>query len=411
MNDLLERLRSEGLEVSEGSGPEDPPVARPADEAELRAALALADEQGARVVPIGNGSRLAWTRPEVGAGQADLLISSARMDRVLDYVPGDGTLTAQAGCNMAQLEQRVAGGGHLLTPLLSRPQERTLGGTLAAGHSGFDRQRRGPLRHHVLGVRVMLADGTAAVSGSKLVKNVTGFDLHRLYTGSRGTLCVLLEASLRLFPAPEASLTAVLEHSSPAPLLERAAQLRRAPIEPLALVVEGDGGHWRLHVTLSGLEAKVEAERAFLPDGATLEQGPAGFDGLRALDESPVSAHLVSAHLVATCRPSQVAAVVEGLQASGVQRLVIQPGVAEVLAWHPELELESPPLRDRRLLVLADVLRERGAHLAARGLPLGAHRTLAPRRGEAPGLGWMFELRAALDGAGRFASPTFPGQP
>lgn len=402
MSTLLERLQTEGVEV-DASQPGSAPVARPADEDQLRAVLAHAQEQNSSVVPIGLGGRLSWTRPEACAGGADLLVSTARMNRVLDYVPGDGTLTAQSGCSLAQLAETVARGGHVLTPRLSRPEARSLGGTLAAGHSGLDRERRGPVRHHVLGLRVMLADGTSAVSGGKLVKNVTGFDLHRLYTGSRGTLCVLLEASLRLFPAPEASLTATLEADSIEPLLASAAQLRDAPVEPLTLVVTGGGSEWRMHVALAGLRAKVEAERESLPPGMAID--PAVVD-LCALDEQPGPAHLV-----ATCRPSRVAATAQALLASGAERLLVQPGVAEVLAWHPELEQIDAQLRGRRLTVLADVCREVGARLAPRALPADAHEVLAPRRGSSPGLRWMSQLRTALDPRGRFASPTFPGRP
>ena len=104
---------------------------------------------------------------------------------------------------MAALAETVHAGGHHLTPDVPRPAESTLGGVVAAGQSGHDRVRYGPVRHHVLGVEVALADGSVVRSGGRLVKNVTGFDLHRLHCGAEGSLGILLGASMRLFPRPE----------------------------------------------------------------------------------------------------------------------------------------------------------------------------------------------------------------
>ena len=153
------------------------------------------------MVPCGLGSKLGWTRPPP---RADLLVSTRRLAGLLRHEPDDGTLSALAGTPMSELRAAALAGGHWLTPDVAAPRRATLGGVIAAGQSGLDRLRFGPARHHVLGARVMLADGTIARSGGQLVKNVTGFDLHRLYAGSHGSLCVILEVALRLFPAPRA---------------------------------------------------------------------------------------------------------------------------------------------------------------------------------------------------------------
>jgi len=378
---------------------------RPRDEAELRDALTGAAARGARVVPIGGGGRLGWCRPEVAEGGADLLLSTAALDQVLDYVPGDGTLTAQVGCTMEQLARVVAEGGHDLTPDISAPGTATLGGTLGAGHSGLDRVRYGPLRHHVLGMRVLLADGTDARSGGKLVKNVTGFDLHRLYTGSRGTLCVVLEASLRLFPTPERVARLVWRDEDLEAQLARAATVRDLACSPLELAIVDEGGVTTLTVTLAGLEPQVTAERAQVEDacGAPDEAHPGRDPALRDLERADGGPQLVMSG-----RPSAALRMAEALRELGARRLLVTPGVAQVQAWLPELRVTEE--LTRRLRFLRRYERGVGMRVEPRHVPLALHEALAPRPGEAPGLRQMLQLRDALDHHGCFRSPLFPGR-
>lgn len=411
----LERIADE---VTVEDGPV--PTALPADVDELRLVLARATEGGLRLVPSGLGSKLSWCRPEVGSGNADLLLSTRRLDAVLDYVPGDGTLTAQAGTTMAALGETVRAGGHRLTPAVPRPAEATLGGTLGAGHSGPDRLHDGPVRHHVLGMGVVLADGTLAKSGGKLVKNVTGFDLHRLYTGSRGTLCVILEASLRLFPAPDAQRALSVGGDGVEPLLEAAAELRALPASPLALVLENtlqEG--WRLHLFLAGRGPQVTAEAAAargvlgsargLGEPEELEGGAAEerFASVRDLERpAPPSSGPSSwpwPQLRIVTRPSRIAAALSALVDGLDPRLVVQPGVAQAVAFAPQLLGAEPG----RWTSLARRLAGVGARLEPLQAGPAAHLALAPN-GRAPAARWMGRLAAELDPEGRLRCPTFP---
>ncbi len=408
---LIDRLRADGFEVAEGSGGA-PPTARPADEAQLADLLARAAADGLRVVPTGSGSRLAWCRPEVVGDGVDLLLSLARLDDILEYVPGDGTITARAGCPWERLEATVAEGGHLLTPATAQPALATLGGTLAAGHSGLDRYRFGPLRHHVLGARVMLADGTLAQSGGRLVKNVAGFDLHRLYCGSRGTLCILLEASLRLFPAPERRLVLVTADESLERILERAASLHELALSPLALVVEGEPGAWRLHLHLAGLAPQVawerEEARSLVPSAEELagEEAHDAFRKLCAQEVEPAG----WPQLVAGGRVRHLAETARLLLDAGADRLLLLPGVGISLAWIGGLAASEGSGSEQRLQSLASAAAERGARLEARALPARLHAALAPRLDSRRAFGWMTSLRQVLDPRGLLASPTFPGR-
>lgn len=228
------------------------PAALPASEAACIELVRLARRDGLRVLPLGGGTRVGALRP---IGRPDFALGTRRWSGITAYEPADGTLTARAGSTMAALSSTVHAGGHHLTPQVSVPEASTLGGVVAAGATGRDRALHGPVRHHVLGTRVLLADGRIAQSGGQLVKNVTGYDLHRLHCGSEGTLCVLLEVSLRLFARPEERrvLTAELDEEA-AFAAARAVRQHALPCESVALE-RSAAGAWTWTVCCAGRAA------------------------------------------------------------------------------------------------------------------------------------------------------------
>lgn len=173
---------------------------RPKTRDELCEILRAATRDGAAVVPWGGGVSLgAESAPE----RYDIAIDVGALDRVVEYEPEDLTLTAECGVTLAALRERLAARGQEL-PLEGAHAERaTLGGVLAANASGPRRLRFGSPRDRVLGARFVLGDGTLARTGGKVVKNVAGYGIHRLLCGSQGGLAVIVEASLKLMPAPE----------------------------------------------------------------------------------------------------------------------------------------------------------------------------------------------------------------
>lgn len=292
------------------------PVACPANDEEAVEAIRLAAKERWKLSPIGFGPEL---RPDV-----DFLLSTRRIAGVVAYEPGDGTLTARAGTTMSELDRVAREGGNHLTPRVAAPDRSTLGGVLAGGRSGIDRLRYGPARHHVLGMRVALADGSIAKSGGRLVKNVTGYDLHRLYCGSRGSLCVVLEASMRLFAGfeREALLTA------PARDLEGALESARAAdalgVRPLAIRAENvldPESRWRVHVLLAGRSDLVDWGRRTIL--STLPGAAEGSESIDRLRDAEVDASRM------TERPSRLAARL--LQLPEGSRTVVDPGVG--CAW------------------------------------------------------------------------------
>ncbi|MCY7343594.1 MAG: FAD-binding oxidoreductase, partial [Pseudonocardia sp.] len=175
-------------------------VARPATVAET--AAVLGDSAGT-VLVRGGGTKLDW------AGRVpdpDLVLDTTGLTGVLTHNPGDMTASVRAGSTLTALQEHLAASGQWLA--LDPPDAgATLGGLLAAGDSGPSRLRYGGLRDHVIGVTLVLADGTVARSGGHVIKNVAGYDLAKLMYGSLGSLAVVAEVVLRLHPRPAASLT------------------------------------------------------------------------------------------------------------------------------------------------------------------------------------------------------------
>jgi glycolate oxidase FAD binding subunit len=249
-------------------------LALPASVDETAELVRWAGAERVPLVPVGLGGKLGWSRPPRG----DVLaLSMQRLQRIVEYEPGEGVITALAGTRMAALRDAARAQGHWLTPDVPGAERATLGGVVAAGQSGFDRLRHGPVRHHVLGVRVVMADGTVAKSGGRLVKNVTGFDLPKLFTGSRGTLGVIVEATLRLAAAPRAEALVRSSARDADELHERARAVANAPVRPIALVARAGSprGGFALAAHLGGraeaVQAELDALRALWPACAALE--------------------------------------------------------------------------------------------------------------------------------------------
>jgi len=178
-------------------------VAAPASTQEVAAILRYADQKKLIVTPTGSGTKLGWGNP-VAAG---IVISLARMSAVREHSWQDMTCTVEAGCTWSTLESALSQHGQMvaLDPLW--PERSTVGGIAATNDSGALRLKYGSLRDLILGMTVVLADGTVAKTGGKVVKNVAGYDLHKLMTGSFGTLGVITEINFRLHPIEQHACT------------------------------------------------------------------------------------------------------------------------------------------------------------------------------------------------------------
>lgn len=171
-------------------------VASPADAQQIAETLRFARSNGLTVMPTGSRSKLEWGNPV----DADIELSLLRLQTLREHAWQDMTCTVEAGCawDVMQAELRRHGQIVALDPLWSN--RATVGGIVATNDSGALRLKFGGLRDVILGMTIVLADGTIARSGGKVVKNVAGYDLHKLMTGSHGTLGVIVDVNFRLHP-------------------------------------------------------------------------------------------------------------------------------------------------------------------------------------------------------------------
>ena len=177
-------------------------VAEPDDEKQLANALSLANDAGIAVVPRGGATKLDWGNPPK---RAELVLSTARLNHIVEHAWADLTVTVEAGCTLQSLQQSLAQHGQRLAFDGLWPERATIGGVLSTNDSGALRLRFGSLRDLIIGVTIALPDGTLASSGGKVVKNVAGYDLPKLVTGAFGTLGVITRAVFRLHPLPRAA--------------------------------------------------------------------------------------------------------------------------------------------------------------------------------------------------------------
>jgi glycolate oxidase FAD binding subunit len=234
-------------------------------------ALAAATHDGHTVRIVGAGTKLGWGASDVAA---DLQLHTAALDEVVAHDARDLTATLQAGVPLELAQRTFAAAGQMLAldpPLggvdgsedpsadVAGP---TIGGVVATADSGPLRHRYGAPRDLVIGATVALSDGTIAQAGGKVIKNVAGYDLAKLFSGAFGTLGLILSVNVRLHPLHETSVTALGAASDPAVLCAAAVALAAAPLEFEALDVVWKAGRGGLLARCAGREATRRAQRA-----------------------------------------------------------------------------------------------------------------------------------------------------
>jgi len=198
-----ENVRS-AVDADRVAGVQPQPVVVPGSEDQLVQILKTANETGLAVVPRGGGTKLDWgNSPQ----RAEVVLSTARLNAIVEHAHSDLTVTVEAGCTVAQLAETLAKQNQRLALDALWPSRATVGGILSTNDSGALRLRFGSLRDLVIGITLALPDGTLAKSGGKVVKNVAGYDLPKLVTGALGTLGVITQATFRLHPTPKESRT------------------------------------------------------------------------------------------------------------------------------------------------------------------------------------------------------------
>ena len=230
----------------------------PGSTAEVVAIIKAAEAEGVALIPCGGGTEIQTGYPPAG-DRPYLLLRSARMDKITDFQPDDLTATVEPGVTLAALQQHVASRRLFLALDVPKAEQATLGGIVSSATSGFWRPSYGAPRDLVIGLKAIMTGGVEVKGGGKVVKNVAGYDICKLFTGARGTLGFLTELTFKLRPLPEADRTLAWN----APDLEEAVrlglELHHAQLASTFLVATNEPeGVPRLVVGLQGVSARVD---------------------------------------------------------------------------------------------------------------------------------------------------------
>jgi glycolate oxidase FAD binding subunit len=249
-------------------------ILEPASAGEVAAILAGASHDRKRILIRGAGTKLTWGEP-VSAAPVDLVLSTAKLNRVLAHRHGDLTATVQAGAMLADVNRTLATHGQWL-PLDPPWADRcTIGGLVATNDSGPRRHRYGTPRDLIIGIDFVRADGVAAKAGGIVVKNVAGYDLGRLMTGSFGSLAVIVSATFKLYPVPHASRTVVVERYDAA-----LAALLASQLTPTAVEIEAPAPRLLVRFETTEVAAQQQADAV-----VALASGPGATSTIVAGDE------------------------------------------------------------------------------------------------------------------------------
>jgi glycolate oxidase FAD binding subunit len=232
-------------------------VIEPGSVEEMSELMKLARAEGLAVAPQGSRTKTHLGNPP---RELDLIVGTARMNEIIEYVPGDQVVRVQTGIKLADLREILSESNQMLA--IDPPEaDATVGGLIATNASGPRRYSYGTVRDLIIGIRVVLADGTVAKAGSKVVKNVAGYDLSKLFTGSLGTLGLIAEANFRLHPIRDVSRTVVAEiGGGPQEVYAAASAVVRTQAEPTAIELRYDGDGKLLSVLLESIEGGIEAK-------------------------------------------------------------------------------------------------------------------------------------------------------
>jgi glycolate oxidase FAD binding subunit len=337
----------------------DVPVVQPASAEATAHALADAAARRQNVVVRGGGTKWSWGRQPAGV---DLILSTERLSRLLAHEEGDLTVDVEAGVTLRAVNEQLRSRNQWL-PLESAFDAATIGGVLATNDAGALRHRFGTPRDLVIGMRLATTGGHVVRSGGHVVKNVAGYDLARLMTGSFGSLAVITSATFKLAPYPAAFGTLALAFSDAAAASAAAMALAATQLDPVALevVLRTSRSAESLHVLMrfASTAAAVEAQIA---DAQRLA---AGFAAVRihhaigADDDSIWRDHArrpwagVGAVVRVSWLPASLPIVLEALvsmrsEGAGVELVARAGGGSGVLRIDAESQLQVKIVRELR---------------------------------------------------------------
>lgn len=304
---------------------------------QVSAVLRDAGERHLAVAPVGHGTFL-----HLGGlpRRYDLALSVQRLNRIVDYQPADMTVTVEAGITLARLQEVLGEHGQWLPVDPPLPEHATLGGIIAANLSGPARLSQGTVRDFLIGLKAVQADGTVIKGGGRVVKNVAGYDLPKLYCGSFGTLGVIIEATFKLRPRPEVQTMLALSFPSAEKAMELALRLLGSELQPFFLELanfnplgrEGsEAGAYHLFAGFAGIAEEVAYQHGrvrelVVNENIPVEEWEGGNEHplMQALRDFPVAGE-AALRCKASLLPAQVAAFCANVEEeAGLRGLSVQ---------------------------------------------------------------------------------------
>jgi glycolate oxidase FAD binding subunit len=276
-------------------------VATPGTYDDVCRLLAHANEHRLAVIPLGG-------RQHTGLGNVparyNIALDTRRLTGVVEFEPADLTITCRAGTTLGELRAATSASGLMVPFDPSLSDDATIGGVLAANISGPARVSLGQPRDFTIGMRVVTADGRLTRAGGKVVKNVAGYDLCKLYIGSLGTLAVIVEATFKTVPLPQKQLSLAFDFAEPNAACRLVSDAVRGGLKIRSALLTHDASLWRLRIGLAGTPeavARSEFDVAAAASGVGAKQAAAA--------DNPPSSSAVVARI--DTLPSRLSAFLE----------------------------------------------------------------------------------------------------
>jgi glycolate oxidase FAD binding subunit len=396
-------------------------VARPSSVEEVAAAVRAVGEAGGALVPCGNATHLDVGWPPRAY---DVALSTTKLGRVLAHEAGDMTVTIEAGATLGAVDAVLAGAGQWLPVDPPRAGDMTVGGLIAADRAGPARLSQGKVRDLLIGVAFVGADGALVRGGGRVVKNVAGYDLPKLLTGSFGTLGVIVEATFKVRPRPGPLTLLMVPMKSVSQAVEKALELLASGLCPLLLEAVNEpaaetlslGESAALLVGLAGSEGEVAGELSRL---ARLGIGATRYEGerARALIEAvrgfvlPSDDETLVAKLSAL--PTRLVPLLERSEVEARARGVLVEITAHAgngIAWCQVVGSSSPQAASLFGEWLRVFARQLGAWVVFEALPSALRDHFDPWGFNEPTLPLMAGVKRALDPNGLFSPGRFVGR-
>ncbi|MEF3274176.1 MAG: FAD-binding oxidoreductase [Chloroflexus sp.] len=319
---------------------------------ELSQTVARLAAEPVAMVPWGGGTQQTWGRPPA---RSFVVVETHRLNRILDYTPDDLTISVEAGMTLAALSAALAVNRQMLPLDGPLPAQATIGGLLATAMDGPRRLGYGSARDLLIGIRVVEATGRISKAGGMVVKNVSGFDMMKLYLGSFGTLAIIASANFKLIPQPRAAASVLCRAPTPDPLWKlvnaiAASQLIPVAVEYLEGIAIADAP-FALAVASEGLPAAVE--RHLRDVTAFAQQVGVGVEPLRDADHTrlwslindvPQTATPADDELVVrlTCLPADLQRVLTAARAAAHDADIPLQVIARALSGIAYLRARGP---------------------------------------------------------------------